>query len=99
MTSGVVYSVLLYAITMGAVGLFMIKSVSRIVMNSNSHKEIKDISKALLKTLQETNEISPIAKLLTAENGLKTCVELSLSNSSVYEQNVFNTAVTELFST
>jgi len=79
-----------------ALGFLIGKIVSKIVSHSSPVKNMAHLAKALLKTSQEANVISDRADLRITGNDLY--VGIYLTKGSVYEQNVFNRAVTEMLS-
>lgn len=86
------------AIASIVVSYFAVSYTYRLLVNSNPHKTIKNLASALLNTLQAVDLISPSVKLRTNESTNKLCVGVSLSRASVYEQNIFNTAIAEMLS-
>ncbi len=79
--------------------LAVIYAVSkRLVMHFNPAKSIKTLGIAVYKTLCECDMISPSAKVETVMDKGLNKVSLYLRNASQHDQNIFNTAMTEMLS-
>ncbi|MBQ8762307.1 MAG: hypothetical protein IJZ26_03265, partial [Clostridia bacterium] len=63
-------------------------------------KILKTLSKTVLKTLEDMGEIKSIKPRLVVNlvDEVGACIEVMLENVTTYEQNIFTTAVTEMFS-
>lgn len=81
------------------VTIFLVrKLLYLIIRNSSPLKSIKNISSNILKTLQDMEIINNGAKIHVETDPLNIVFNLSLNNATLYEQNVFNTAIKELLS-
>jgi len=85
-----------------ALGLFLISKMYQIIgffikHISPSHSFIS-ISKAILKSFKELNMIQNAAKLSVKEDEYKIHTQIAIKNATLFEQNLFNTAITELLS-
>ncbi len=72
------------------------KIIGKILSHSSPRKNMTHIAKALLKTLQELEQISH--KAFIRVNGNDVSVSINLVNASTFEQNIFNSAINEMFS-
>lgn len=94
---GLLLAVVIALGIIGAVlGLLIGKVISKIVSHSSPVKNMAHLAKALLETLQQSNVISNRADLRITGNDLY--LGIHLTKGSIYEQNVFNRAVTEMLS-
>lgn len=91
-------SMVFFIASIGIVSYLFYRIFRKIISNSSPNKTIKNIANALLKTFKNIDIISPMATLRTNEDRYKTFIDISLSNASVHEQNIFNKAITELLS-
>ena len=82
------------------IGLFVVLcyGIKKIVLHSNPANSIKTLGVAVYKTLRECDLISPSAKVETSTHKQLLFVALHLRNASIHDQNVFNTAMAEMFS-
>lgn len=70
----------------------------KMVLHFNPAKSIKMLGIAVYKTLCECDLISPSAKVETLMDSNLYYVSLYLRNASIHDQNIFNTAMTEMLS-
>ena len=68
------------------------------VLHSSPANSIKTLGVAVYKTLRECDMISPSAKVETKTDKELYYVALHLRNASIHDQNIFNTAMTEMLS-
>ena len=82
------------------IGLFIVlyHGVKKMVLHFNPANSIKTLGVAVYKTLCECDLISPSAKVETIAYKQIYAVALRLRNASVHDQNIFNTAMTEMLS-
>jgi len=82
------------------IGLFVVlyHGVKKMVLHSNPAHSIKTLGVAVYKTLCECDLISPAAKVETTAHKQLYFVALHLRNASIHDQNIFNTAMTEMLS-
>ena len=82
------------------VGLFVVlyHGVKKMVLHFNPAHSIKTLGVAVYKTLCECELISPSAKVKTTAYKQIYVVALHLRNASIHDQNIFNTAMTEMLS-
>lgn len=93
---------LLGFLVMAVLGLFLMTKIYQIIgffikHISPSHSFIA-IGKAILKTFKELKMIQGGAKLFVREDELKISTEIAIKKATLHEQNLFNTAITELLS-
>ena len=72
--------------------------IRRLVLHFNPVRSVKTLGIAVWKTLCDCNLISPAAKVETDADKYSAYVSLTLRNATIHEQNIFNTAMTELLS-
>ena len=93
-----------FSLTLGALVLLAVSSVLlyhgiRIYMqHRNPAKSIQTLGKAVYKTLCECDLISSAAKVNTYKDKNEVFVSLHLRNATIHDQNIFNTAMTEMLS-
>ncbi len=75
---------------------FLYKGVKKMVLHSNPANSISTLGTAVYKTLCECKLISPSAKVETTAHRQLHFVALHLRNASIHDQNIFNTAMTEM---
>ncbi|MBQ2734330.1 MAG: DEAD/DEAH box helicase family protein [Clostridia bacterium] len=82
------------------IGLFVVlyHGIKKMVLHSNPANSIKTLGVAVYKTLCECDLISPSAKVETTAYKQIYIVSLHLRNASIHDQNIFNTAMTEMLS-
>lgn len=80
------------------IGLWLsTKLIYKIISHISPQQSIKTLSKCVLKTLKDIDIIESDAHV--AVKGFNNILfDITLSNASVYEQNIFNTAIKEMFS-
>lgn len=90
---------LILALIIYIIGLvFTIKFANFIIRNSSPNKSLKNIGKAILKSLKELDYINEGARLNVNEDSLKSMFSMSIKNATIHEQNIFNNAIYELLS-
>lgn len=62
----------------------------------NSQCLIESLSRAILKTMKSIDFIDEGAKLVINSDDFNTNITVYIKNASIYEQNIFNTAIKEL---
>lgn len=72
--------------------------VKKMLFHINPQRSFKTLSTAVLKAMQECELISSVARVEVKEDKVWHTVSLKLRNASVHDQNVFNTAMTEMLS-
>ena len=77
-------------------GFYLTKFLYKIATHISPRKNMTHLAKALLKTLQDIEKISHRACVKV--RGDTMCFGISLDEASIYEQNIFNTAITEMLS-
>ena len=77
-------------------GFLLTKLLYKIAIHISPKKNMTHLAKALLKTLQDIEQISHRAALRVNGDGLN--YKICLNDASVYEQNVFNQAISEMLS-
>ena len=82
------------------IGLFILMyiGVKKLIFHYSPTRIIKTLGIAVYKTLCECELISPSAKVETSSQKEKYFVSLHLRNASIHDQNIFNTAMTEMLS-
>ena len=82
------------------IGLFLLMyiGVKKLILHCSPAHLIKTLGIAVYKTLCECELISPSAKVETSGHKQKFAVYLKLRNASIRDQNIFNTAMTEMLS-
>ena len=78
--------------------IFLYSIVKKIILHINPANSVKTLGVAIYRTLCECDLISPSAKVETIEHKQLSYVTLYLRNASIHDQNVFNTAMTEMLS-
>ncbi len=81
-----------------ALSFILYRLVKKIVLHSNPVHSIKTMGIAVYQTLCECDLISRAAEVKTNLHKELYFVETYLKNASVHDQNIFNTAMTELLS-
>lgn len=81
-----------------ALSILLYRNVKKMVLHSNPANSIKTLGVAVYKTLCECDLISPSAKVETTAHKQLYFVALHLRNASIHDQNIFNTAMTEMLS-
>lgn len=79
-------------------GFFLYIGVRKLILHCNPARSILTLGRAVYQTLQECELIAPSAKVETSSPNDPSCVSLYLRNASVHDQNIFNTAMTEMLS-
>lgn len=87
----------LVAVILG-LSILLYKGVKKMVLHSSPANSIKTLGVAVYKTLRECDMISPSAKVETKADKELYYVALHLRNASIHDQNIFNTAMTEMLS-
>lgn len=82
------------------IGLFVVlyHGIKKMVLHSNPANSIKTLGVAVYKTLCECDLISHSAKVETTAHKQLYFVALHLRNASMHDQNIFNTAMSEMLS-
>jgi len=75
----------------------LIKSIIRLLSHLSPKKSIHSIANCILKTMKEFGFIDKRSKLIV-KNKSKINVNIILKNASVYEQNLFNNSIKEIYS-
>lgn len=88
----------LLAITEAVIFYAFYRVARKLLLHSNPARSIKTLGKAVFETLKECDMISSSAIVETKQDKLLSIVHLQLRNASVHDQNIFNTAMTELLS-
>ena len=70
----------------------------RMILNITPMRHINTLGVAVYRTLSECGLISPGAKVRTNTDRTKIFISLYLRGASVHDQNIFNTAMTEMLS-
>ena len=82
------------------ISLFVIPKTSKLVEFLCKHispsRSFISISKAILKSFKELNLIQDGATIMVKEDDFKIYTSISIKNATLYEQNLFNTAIKEL---
>lgn len=78
--------------------IFILKSSKRFLKHINPAKSLKTLGIAVYKTLRDLEIISPDAKVETLCGEMQEYVSIQLRNASIHDQNIFNTAMTEMLS-
>lgn len=78
--------------------IFLFFCVKKVVLHFNPARSMKTLGIAVYQTLLECGLISPCAKVETLHDKDYLYVFLFLRNASIHDQNIFNTAMTELLS-
>ena len=89
---------LLYLALMIPATCLLIYSLKRIIRQCSPVKSMQTLGKAVYLTLRECELIAPSARVETQAEKNLGHVAMYLRNASVHDQNVFNTAMTELLS-
>ena len=74
------------------------KILKKIILHGNPARSIKELGRAIYKTLQECEIISDSAKIEAKQDKELSCIHLYLRNASIHDQNIFNTAMAEFLS-
>ena len=90
------FGIILSAVAVFVFGFFLGKIIHTIVVHSSPKKNMTHLAKALLKTLQDAEQISHRASIKVRGDDL--CFGICLVDVSIYEQNVFNEAINEMLS-
>ena len=72
------------------------KVINKIIVHSSPKKNMTHLAKALLKTLQDVEKISHRASIRV--RGDEICFGVQIIDASIYEQSIFNQAITEMLS-
>lgn len=72
------------------------KVINKIIVHSSPKKNMTHLAKALLKTLQDVEKISHRASIRVRGNEI--CFGVQIIDAGIYEQSVFNQAITEMLS-
>jgi superfamily II DNA or RNA helicase len=78
--------------------VMLYKSVRKFIILINPAESIKALGSAVYKTLVDCVFISPSAKVEVESDKKQYVVSMQLRNASVHDQNIFNTAITEMLS-
>ena len=78
--------------------IFLYDIAKKVIIHFNPANSIKTLGKAVYETLTECGIVSQSAKVEVTANKELYTVSLRLRNASMHDQNVFNTAMTELLS-
>lgn len=70
--------------------------IKTFIIHANPARSIKALGTAVFRTLCGCGLISPAAKVETEADNQLGCITLRLRNATVREQNIFNTAMTEM---
>ena len=81
-----------------AVAIVFFNVLKKFVIHINPARSFKAMGKAVYKALCECDLISPSAKVETVSDEINSYVCIHLRNATIYDQNVFNTAIKEMFS-
>ena len=87
----------LLAIMVG-LSIVLFHGVKKTVLHFNSANSIKTLGRAVYKALCKCELISSSAKVETKTDKELNYIALSLRNASVHDQNIFNTAMSEMLS-
>ncbi len=82
-------------ITLIITAVSLIFVLRKLVANLNPTNQIKTFSKCILKTLKDVNLIESSCSLKVNSDKQGIYINVSLINATLYEQNLFNTAITE----
>ena len=74
------------------------KGIKRMVLHSNPANSIKVLGAAVCETLCQCELIAPSSKVETTAHKELYFVSLHLRHASIHDQNIFNTAMTEMLS-
>lgn len=77
-------------------GYYLTKILHKIAIHLSPKKNMTHLAKALLKTLQDIEQISHRACVKVVGNDIT--YGISLIDASIYEQNIFNVAIAEMLS-
>lgn len=91
-------AVLLFLMLMIPATCLLSYCVKRLLLHINPANSMKTLGKAVYLTLRECELIAPSAKIETKADKELGYVAMYLRNASIHDQNVFNTAMTELLS-
>lgn len=94
--TGLILGVVLSAIAVVVFGFLLGKIINTIVTHSSPKKNMTHLAKALLRTLQDTEQISHRASIKVRGDDL--CFGIQLVDASIYEQNIYNQAINEMLS-
>ncbi len=89
---------LLFALFSAIIFYLGYRVTKKIVLHFNPSRSIKTLGIAVYKTLVECGLVSQSAKVETASTKEIKYIALFLRNASIHDQNIFNTAMTELLS-
>lgn len=89
----------LFTLVLIAASLFVLYGfIRKLVLHLNPVSSIQTLGIAVWKTLCDCGLISPTAKVEADADKYSAYVSLTLRNATIHEQNIFNTAMTELLS-
>lgn len=95
-TSSLLYLLLIAVMAAATAGLSFV--LKKMIIHSNPAKSIKALGVAVYKTLCDCGMISPSAKVRVTSDKRLFFVSAYLTNASVRDQNIFNSAVAEMLS-
>ena len=78
--------------------VFLVKGIKRLASHFNPAASVKALGTAVYKTLCECELISRDAKVETKVDKGAFSVSMQLKNATMHDQNIFNTAMTEMLS-
>lgn len=81
-----------------AVVIVFFNVLKKFIIHINPARSFKSIGKAVYKTLCQCELISESAKVETVSDKFNSCICIYLRNATIYDQNIFNTAIKEMFS-
>lgn len=85
-------------ITMLALAGIMYCGIKKILLHFNPARSMKTLGTAICQTLQECGLISSSAKVEAMHDKEFSIVSIFLRNASIRDQNIFNTAISEMLS-
>lgn len=94
--TGLILGVVLSAIAVVVFGFLLGKIINTIVTHSSPKKNMTHLAKALLRTLQDIEQISHRTSIKVRGDDL--CFGIQLVDASIYEQNIYNQAINEMLS-
>ncbi len=78
--------------------IYIINASGKLLRHLSPAKSFKVLGKAVYKTLRDCDIISPDAKVEAFGDDKQEFISIQLRNASIHDQNIFNTAMTEMLS-
>lgn len=81
-----------------AVGVALFAVLRKFIIHINPARSFRALGKAVYKTLCQCKIIDSSARLMTYADESHSYVSVQLKNATIHDQNIFNTAMTEMLS-